>query len=187
MLGTRRRLSGTHHRRYLVVTTAEDVLGRSHPAPALSGPRLVLDTNIVLDWLHFGDPSCAPLGRAIECGQVRWIATGAMRREMESVLVRGIPGRWPMDPAGVLRTWDRWAIDAERLDLTTGQAMPGRLPAQALRCQDPDDQKFIDLALAANASALLSRDRAVLRLGRRAAAHGLQILTAVEWRLDAST
>ena len=53
-----------------------------------------------------------------------------------------------------------------------------------MRCTDADDQKFIDLALGARAVALLSADRAVLRLARRAAAFGLVITTVAGWRLD---
>ena len=152
--------------------------------PSFPIPRLVLDTNVVLDWLHFGDPSCRALGGAVESGRVHWIATAAMRQELESVLSRGIPGRWPIDLPGVLRTWDRWVIDAQRLDASTGPGKLGSRSAPFLRCQDVDDQKFIDLALAVGASVLLSRDRAVLRVTRRAAAHGLRILTAADWQPD---
>ena len=142
----------------------------------------MLDTNVVLDWLHFGDPSSGALGRAIESGRVHWIATEPMRQELESVLTRGIPGRWPVDLAGVLRTWDRWVIGTDRLEASTGSRTLACPPVPSLRCRDADDQKFIDLALAAGAAALLSRDRAVLRLARPAAARGLRILTLAEWR-----
>jgi predicted nucleic acid-binding protein len=50
-----------------------------------------------------------------------------------------------------------------------------------MRCTDADDQKFIDLALAERAVALLSADRAVLRLARRASAWGLAITRASAW------
>ncbi|MBX3622048.1 MAG: PIN domain-containing protein [Rhizobacter sp.] len=49
-----------------------------------------------------------------------------------------------------------------------------------LRCTDPDDQKFIDLAVA-NARWLVSRDRAVLKLARRAALFGLQVVSPDRW------
>ena len=47
--------------------------------------------------------------------------------------------------------------------------------AQALRCTDPDDQKFVDLALALAPACLISRDRAVLKLARRAALRAVLI------------
>jgi len=50
-----------------------------------------------------------------------------------------------------------------------------------LRCSDGDDQKFIDLAVASGAIWLISRDRAVLRLARRASAFGLAIVTPERW------
>ena len=40
---------------------------------------IVLDTNVVLDWLLFNDPSSAHFAKAIaECG-LRWVASQAMR------------------------------------------------------------------------------------------------------------
>jgi predicted nucleic acid-binding protein len=54
--------------------------------------------------------------------------------------------------------------------------------ARPLHCTDPDDQKFIDLALSVPGSWLVSRDRAVLKLRRRAAlAAGVHIVRPDEW------
>jgi len=50
-----------------------------------------------------------------------------------------------------------------------------------MRCNDPDDQKFVDLALAYGARWLLSRDRAVLKLAKRCRTLGLQVLTPEQW------
>jgi len=136
-------------------------------------PLLVLDTNVVLDWLFFANPGCAALSIAIRHRKVRWIASQDMRNEIEHVLRRGIRKRRAADVGSVLASWDEWAS----IMPTEG----GPLPA-TLRCTDPDDQKFIDLALRAGASALLTRDRAVLKLARRARAHGLCIQTAVAWQ-----
>ena len=47
----------------------------------------------------------------------------------------------------------------------------------APRCSDPDDQKFIDLALRP-AALLLSKDQAVLRLRRALAERGVAVATA---------
>ncbi len=49
-------------------------------------------------------------------------------------------------------------------------------------CSDEDDQMFVDLALQARASALISRDRAVLRLARAAKALGLAIVVPERWQ-----
>ena len=49
-----------------------------------------------------------------------------------------------------------------------------RLPLTGPRCTDPDDQKFLDLALHAHAKWLVSRDKALLRLARKARPLGLE-------------
>jgi predicted nucleic acid-binding protein len=139
-------------------------------------PTLVLDTNVVLDWLLFRDARCAALAEAIRVGQVRWVASPAMRAELQHVLTRGLRGGWTVDAASILQEWDRWA--------TMVVAGDGRAPA-SVRCTDADDQKFIDLALQVRAQALLSNDRAVLELRRRAATHGLRILSADAWQRQA--
>ena len=139
----------------------------------LDPPLLVLDTNVVLDWLYFSDPACSLLSGVIRDRQVRWIASPAMRDEIEHVLRRGIHAQRSADAASVLSVWDMWASMRPAIDEPSPAAM---------RCTDPDDQKFIDLALRSGASALLTRDRAVLKLAQRARAHGLRIETAIAWQ-----
>ena len=147
------------------------------PAPDLpfahtSTPLLVLDTNVVLDWLLFRDPGCETLAGALSQGKARWVATAAMRQELENVLARGSLRAWAPDIDLIGLAWDRWACMVPTLMMSR----PG-----APRCTDPDDQKFIDLALSAGASALLSRDRAVLKCARHAQALGLAVLTPCAW------
>jgi predicted nucleic acid-binding protein len=45
-------------------------------------------------------------------------------------------------------------------------------------CKDPDDQVFIDLAVAQRAR-LISKDRAVLTMRKRLAAQGVTVLTVL--------
>jgi predicted nucleic acid-binding protein len=52
---------------------------------------------------------------------------------------------------------------------------PARAP---IRCSDPDDQKFIDLAVR-HKCLLLSKDGAVLGLKKRLAAHGVSVVAAL--------
>jgi predicted nucleic acid-binding protein len=134
-------------------------------------PGAVLDTNVVLDWLLFADPAVLALAAAVMSGRVRWLATTAMRDELASVLARGLAATREVDAAALLAAWDAHA------------QLQAASPAQSLRCSDPDDQKFIDLAVAAGARWLVSRDRAVLALARRAAPSGLTILGPAQWRL----
>lgn len=132
----------------------------------------MLDTNVVLDWLVFRDPSSHAISSAIRSSRVRWIATAAMREECEHVLTLGKLAAWQADRASVLGDWDRWATSVQP---------PAFHRPPGLRCTDPDDQKFIDLAIQASADALLSRDRAVLKLAARARRCGLLIQPPSAW------
>jgi predicted nucleic acid-binding protein len=133
---------------------------------------LVLDTNVVLDWLVFRNPACASLVEALEAGRVRWMSTAAMRDELSHVLGRGTLAPWQPDLEAIAEAHQRWA---RLVDV-------GATPSSArLRCTDPDDQKFIDLAAQLGDACLLSRDRAVLKLARRAREAGFAILTPEAW------
>ncbi|UZD54671.1 putative toxin-antitoxin system toxin component, PIN family [Caldimonas aquatica] len=132
--------------------------------------RLVLDTNVLLDWLVFEDPAVARLGRAIEEGTVLCLATAEMLEELRRVLAYPQFAARVGDSHAILRRWQRHAV-----------AWTEGLSPARLRCTDPDDQKFLDLAFAAQAHWLLSKDRAVLRLAGRAARLGLRIATPARW------
>lgn len=131
---------------------------------------LVLDTNVVLDWLVFRDPSSRPVDAAIRSGQMRWCVTAAIRLETERVLTFKHFASHAVDPVAVFSTWETLAETIESF------AAP---LAHPLRCSDPDDQKFIELAAAAHAQGLVSKDSAVLKLRRRCALH-FRIMTPVE-------
>jgi predicted nucleic acid-binding protein len=133
---------------------------------------LVLDTNVVLDWLVFRDPSSRPVEAAIRSGQVRWIVTAAFRLETERVLTYKHFASHAVDRVAVFSAWEDFSETVDPLSF---------VPPHPLRCTDPDDQKFIDLAIQLGPSTLLSRDRAVLKLARRARALGLTIATPEAW------
>lgn len=136
--------------------------------------RLVLDTNVVLDWLVFADPTTHPFREALGAGRVEIVSAAVPRCELVEVLARPAFGLTPARQAELLREYDA----AARLSLEAMQA-PEPLPAKLPRCRDPDDQPFIELAWRARA-ALVSRDLKVLALRRRAAQCGLRILTLAE-------
>ena len=58
---------------------------------------------------------------------------------------------------------------------------PPGWPRLTPRCSDPDDQIFIDLAIAQGAQLLLTRDRALLKLARKAQRHGVWVATPERW------
>jgi putative PIN family toxin of toxin-antitoxin system len=121
-------------------------------------PGVVLDTNIVLDLLVFKDPLTEPLRAALASGQVRWIATAAMRDELERVLA------YPQ----IAKRLDFYALQAQAV-LAARDAMVHTVPVAdkaPVTCKDPDDQRFIDLAVA-HRCAVLSKDHAVLCMAKR--------------------
>ena len=136
-------------------------------------PIVVLDTNVVLDWLVFCNPACAALGDALAAATLRWCASAAMREELAHVLGRGVAQARKPDP---VQLWAQWERDCVELAAPTYLA-----PAMRLRCTDADDQMFIDFSLAHGARWLLSRDGAVLTLARRARPFGLTITTPSDW------
>ena len=139
---------------------------------AVSLPIVVLDTNAALDWLVFGDAGMTLLSRAIQKGHVRWVACLRMRDELErSLAYPSISVRQP-DCVRTLTVFDLWA--SPRPASEASQFGP-------LICSDPDDQVFIDLAVAQGARWLVTQDRALLKLKRRAAERGVTVLRPKEW------
>jgi predicted nucleic acid-binding protein len=122
----------------------------------------VLDTNIVLDLFVFDDARTrllkAELTAASTSGDCRWISTAVMRDELERVLayphIAAKMGASQIEAAAVLAQFDQHV----RLE-------PVATRAPAI-CKDPDDQKFIDLAVLHQAT-LLSKDKAVLCMKKR--------------------
>lgn len=146
------------------------MLSATNPAPAT--PRVVLDTNVVLDLWLFADPRVDALRRALERRSVEWHGCRSMRDELERVLDGPLAVRREVKPETVLRAWDTHVLQP---------LSPDPPPIARLICSDPDDQVFVELALANNAEWLLTSDRALLRLARRARPHGLTICPAARW------
>ncbi len=138
---------------------------------------MVLDTNTVLDWLVFADRACVAVAHHITSGRMTWHATSAMRDELAHVLPRPALARWQPDVPRVLASFDRHVILAPPHEHTGTSPRP--------LCKDPDDQKFIDLALAIGARWLLTRDRALLDLAAAARRAGVRILRPADWMADA--
>lgn len=131
----------------------------SETSSPIAAGRAVLDTQVVLDWLVFRDPGVSALARAIQNGSLHWLASQPMLEEIEQVLDRGVGAAWSPDRALIRDVCHRTAIVT---DVAT---------RSALQCTDPDDQMFIDLALAAGADWLFTRDKALLRLARKRSAN----------------
>lgn len=145
--------------------------------------RLVLDTNIVLDCLVFRDPAMADLVAAIESRRVQVLVHQLTLDELERVLA------YPQCRLAV--TGQRQVLD-RYLAATTLLSMPdgfGRdtllLPPGFPRCRDRDDEPFLALAYHGRADGLVTRDKAVLKLRRKARRFGVAILATADLQVPA--
>jgi len=132
---------------------------------------VVLDTNIVLDLFVFHDPATPTLQAAMAKGQLQWIATAPMRDELQRVLT------YPQ----VLKSMHHHRILPDQV-LAAFDAQVSIVlvaPKASVNCKDPDDQKFIDLAVTHRAI-LLSKDKAVLCMKKRLLARGVVALVAIK-------
>ncbi len=134
--------------------------------------RLVLDTNVWLDWLVFDDPGIAPLRAVVTAGAAEIV----INAECESELVRvlGYPlQKWTLDGGRQADCIAQCRRIARRIEADCTIALPD--------CADADDQKFMQLAAAADAHYLLSKDRALLVFNRRRPPLPFHIVTPEEF------
>ena len=126
--------------------------------------RLVLDTNVWLDWLVFDDPSIAPIRAAVEANRAEVFIDAACEAELERALAYDFGRKRTLDAAGRDACLALCRSVARKIESAVPEAERARLPA----CRDPDDQKFLEAALNSRAEFLLTKDRALLDLARRA-------------------
>ena len=124
--------------------------------------RLVLDTQVWLDWLAFDDPSAAPLKLAVAEQRAEIYMDAACEAELERVLGYPIAKRVPEPALQAVRL-----AGARRIAKRPARGLDEAQRASLPRCRDRDDQKFLELAAAAQAHALVTKDRALLELARR--------------------
>ena len=137
----------------------------------LSRPlRLVLDTNVVMALWHFADPSLQVLRAFAESSRATLLARTECLDELQRVLAYSQFG------IDAIRQQALFSAYQERVQsLPAGDAADAELLP---RCKDRDDQKFVVLAWEGQADVLVSRDKLVLRLARRAPLRGkVAILT----------
>jgi predicted nucleic acid-binding protein len=138
--------------------------------------RLVLDTNVSLDLIVFRDPRWKLLGECIAQGSCEAVMRHDCRQEFVRVL--SYP-QFDLDAARRVRALQ--AFDAMHR-FRDGDAALHDASASLPQCGDPDDQKFMELALETGADTLLSKDKALLKLARRNKRLGLfEILSPQAW------
>lgn len=146
-------------------------------------PVVVLDTNVLLDWLYWGNEEVAQLKPLLASGWVQ-LRSRATMQEAAHVLAReGFCGEsetvWTL-----LREWYGQSVGLTEDDYAKAREVG------VSRCRDPDDQKFLDIAQFSQAQLLITRDKLVLKAGKRLKKEGTLVLTpqqAKVWLLSAST
>ena len=137
-------------------------------------PRLVLDTNIWLDWLVFAEPDVAPVKDAVLLGGAEVYIDEACEAELARVLAYDL-GKHSIDAAAQATCLAACQQVSKRIAAPLAEDLRQQLP----RCRDPDDQKFLEAALAARADFLVTKDQALLELARRVPE--FRILTPAEF------
>ena len=143
--------------------------------------RLVLDTNVWLDWLVFADAGIAPIQDAVARGAAAIFISTACEVELIRVLDYPLSGR---------------SLDARAQDAALAQCRAIASAVEAChephaieslpRCEDPDDQMFLELARDCRADALITKDRDLLALAtRKVTPLPFRILTPNEFARDA--
>ena len=129
--------------------------------PAVPPLRLVLDTNVWLDWLVFEDPDIAPVRAAVAAGRAEVVVDDAVLAELARVLA------YPFGTRTLTReAQSRCLAELSRVSARAGAAADDIQGKPLPVCGDPDDQKFLDLAAACGARYLVTRDRDLLELAR---------------------
>jgi uncharacterized protein len=120
--------------------------------------RLVIDTNVLVSTLIFKDSRHLSLRAAWTEKRVTPLLSIATYRELKNVLgysMFGIDDVQIQQATALLGPFVEWIeIDAERIT-----ALP--------KCSDRDDQKFLNVALCGSADALITYDKALLKLRRK--------------------
>lgn len=119
-------------------------------------PRLVLDTNVVLDLFHWANADVVPIMAALERGQVECLADERTLDELQRVMTYP---QLKLTPEMAVDRYNRYA----GLVLPVPAGVAPKLP----RCKDRDDQKFLELAARGGADLLVTKDKALLRLRGR--------------------
>lgn len=131
-----------------------------------TAPLVVIDSNVLLALWIFADPEVEALRAALASGALVAVRSDATDAEIAEVLAR--PGLFEVPAGRSAALLGDWQSRARRVD---------EVPAAPWRCRDPHDQKFVDLAVAAGARWLVTRDKALLKLNRKLKKTGLAIAT----------
>ena len=135
-----------------------------------SRPALIIDTNVVLNRWLFHDVSTITLLDRLASSH-RWVGTQWMLAEALRVAAAPHLAKYRRSELSELESAYRTHIELINPDTVS-----------PLRCRDPDDQAFLNLAEFTQAPLLLTLDRDLLKLRKRAATLGLQIVEPLKYQ-----
>jgi putative PIN family toxin of toxin-antitoxin system len=126
---------------------------------------VVLDTNILLDIFVFNDERALHLKKVLFDKTRHFVASQKTIEEFADVISRPL---FKLDEEAQAAILAQWQSIAEQRDDSNVAPAPWK-------CQDPDDQIFLDLAYQLRPTILISKDNAVLQMARRAASEDILI------------
>ena len=132
-------------------------------------PRIVIDTNVLLDLLFWHDASAEPLRRALETGTVAAVFDDEALKEAAEVL--GRPKFLAGDEEAVFTLLEAWSRNAQRVP---AEAVSASAKTLTVRCRDPLDQKFLVLA---------TKDKLLFKAGKKLRRFGVEPIRPADFAL----
>jgi putative PIN family toxin of toxin-antitoxin system len=126
---------------------------------------IILDTNILLDIFVFEDIRANQLRNGLLNQQIQAYSSQSSVEELRDVISRPRFALREEQQAEIMGQWQSLSRSIEDL----------KLEAAPWKCQDSDDQIFLDIAFTLRPSILISKDSAVLKLATQAFKEGVLI------------
>jgi putative PIN family toxin of toxin-antitoxin system len=126
---------------------------------------VVFDTNVLLDLFVFNDFRALHLKQALLEQKIDALASPKTLEEFADVISRPLFSLETIDQEKILLQWTSLARVLDDQNLLSAP----------WRCQDPDDQVFLDLAFTARPCSLISKDHEVLKFAAHAAKENILI------------
>ena len=120
---------------------------------------VVFDTNVLLDLFVFNDFRALHLKQALLEHKIDALASLKTLEEFADVISRPLFSLETVEQEKILAQWKSLSRVLDDQSLLSSP----------WRCQDPDDQIFLDLAFTAKPCTLISKDNEVLKFAARAA------------------
>ena len=120
---------------------------------------VVFDTNVLLDLFVFNDFRALHLKQALLEHKIDALASLKTLEEFADVISRPLFSLETAEQEKILLQWKSLSRVVDDQSLLSSP----------WRCQDPDDQIFLDLAFTAKPCTLISKDNEVLKFAARAA------------------